>query len=32
MLTITDTAREKFKELMQEHQGKYLRVIFEGFG
>lgn len=32
MLTITDAAREKFKELMQEHHGKYLRVIFEGFG
>lgn len=32
MLTITDTAREKFKELMKEHTGKFLRVVFEGFG
>ncbi len=32
MLTITDTAREKFKELMTEHPGKFLRVVFEGFG
>ncbi len=32
MLKITDTAREKFKELMKEHTGKFLRVVFEGFG
>ena len=32
MLNITDGARDKIKELMQEHPGKYLRVIFEGFG
>lgn len=32
MLTITDNAREKFKELMKEHDGKFLRVVFEGFG
>ena len=32
MLTITDTARDKFKELMKEHTGKFLRVVFEGFG
>lgn len=32
MLTITDTARDKFKELMKEHEGKFLRVVFEGFG
>ena len=32
MLTITDSAREKFKELMTEHDGKFLRVVFEGFG
>jgi hypothetical protein len=32
MLQITDTAREKFKELMKEHTGKFLRVVFEGFG
>lgn len=32
MLQITDVARDKIKELMQEHPGKQLRVIFEGFG
>lgn len=32
MLSITDTARDKLKELMKEHSGKYLRVVFEGFG
>ncbi len=32
MLQITDAAREKFKELMKEHTGKFLRVVFEGFG
>jgi Fe-S cluster assembly iron-binding protein IscA len=32
MLTITDTARDKFKELMQEQPGRFLRVVFEGFG
>lgn len=32
MLTMTDEARDKFKEFMKQHEGKYLRVIFEGFG
>lgn len=32
MLTMTDNARDKFKELMAEHPDKYLRVVFEGFG
>ena len=32
MIKVTDTARDKFKELMQEHPGKFLRVVFEGFG
>lgn len=32
MLKITDAARDKFKVLMQEHEGKTLRVVFEGFG
>ncbi len=32
MISITDVAREKLKELMKEHIGKNLRVIFEGFG
>jgi len=32
MLKITDLARDKIKELMQEHPDRYLRVVFEGFG
>ncbi len=32
MLKITDGARDKIKELMQEHPDKHLRVVFEGFG
>lgn len=32
MLTMTDKARDKFKELLADHPGKHLRVIFEGFG
>lgn len=32
MLTITDAARDQFKEVMKEHGGKFLRVVFEGFG
>lgn len=32
MLKITDIARDKIKELMQEHPDKCLRIIFEGFG
>jgi Fe-S cluster assembly iron-binding protein IscA len=32
MLKITDAARDKFKELLKEHEGKCLRIVFEGFG
>jgi len=32
MLKITDIARDKIKELMQEHPDKHLRIVFEGFG
>ena len=32
MLTITETAREQFEQLLQENPGKFLRVVFEGFG
>lgn len=32
MLTISETAREQFKEVMKEYPGKILRVVFEGFG
>jgi hypothetical protein len=32
MMQMTDVARDKIKELMQEHPGKHLRIILEGFG
>ena len=32
MLTITETAREQFEQLLQENPEKFLRVVFEGFG
>lgn len=32
MLIITDSAREQFREIMQQNPDKYLRVVFEGFG
>ncbi len=32
MITVTDAAKEKLKELMLEHNDKYLRVVFQGFG
>ena len=32
MLTITDTARDQIKEVLKEHPGKIVRVVFEGFG
>lgn len=32
MMQMTDVAREKIKELMQEHPGKHLRIVLEGFG
>ncbi len=32
MLNITDSARDKFKELMKNYPDKCLRVVFEGFG
>jgi len=32
MLTITDSAREQFKQIMQQHPEKCLRLVFEGFG
>jgi Fe-S cluster assembly iron-binding protein IscA len=32
MLTISETAREQFKEVMKEYPDKILRVVFEGFG
>jgi len=32
MVIITDSAREQFKQIMQQNPDKCLRVIFEGFG
>lgn len=32
MMIITDTAREQFKQIMQQNPDKCLRVVFEGFG
>lgn len=32
MLKITDLARDKIKEALQQHPGKTLRVFFDGFG
>jgi len=32
MLQISDSARDKLKEVMKEHAGKCLRIISEGFG
>ncbi len=32
MLTITEAAREKFKEVLMEYPDKVLKVVFEGFG
>lgn len=32
MLSVSEVARERFKEVLQEYPGKVLRVVFEGFG
>lgn len=32
MLTITDTARDNFEQILKENPGKTVRVVFEGFG
>lgn len=32
MLTMTETASENFKQILEENPGKSVRVIFEGFG
>jgi len=31
-MQITDTAREHLAETLKDHPGKYLRVVFQGFG
>jgi len=32
MLKITDLARDKIKEVLQQQPGRTLRVFFEGYG
>ncbi len=32
MIEITDLAKNKLLEVLSQNPGKYLRVIFEGFG
>jgi len=32
MITITDSARDKLKEKLVAHPGKYLRIMTQGFG
>ncbi len=32
MVQITDTARDKFKEILDQNSGKYLRIFIQGMG
>ncbi len=32
MVQITDTARDKIKEVLDENAGKYLRIFIKGIG
>jgi len=32
MINITDTAKGKLQEVLDKNPGKYLRVVFQGFG
>jgi Fe-S cluster assembly iron-binding protein IscA len=32
MVEITDVAKDKLKELLDENPGKYLRIVMEGVG
>ena len=32
MLEITDMARDKLKEILEQNEGKYLRVLLQGVG
>jgi Fe-S cluster assembly iron-binding protein IscA len=32
MINITDTARDKIKEVLDQNEGKYLRINLEGVG
>ena len=32
MIEITDTARDKIKEILNQNSGKYLRIFLDGAG
>jgi Fe-S cluster assembly iron-binding protein IscA len=32
MLEITDMARDKLKEILEQNEGKYLRILLQGVG
>ncbi len=32
MVEITDVAKDKIKEVLNEYPGKYLRIVLEGIG
>lgn len=32
MVEITDTARDKLKEILEQNEGKDLRILFQGVG
>ena len=32
MIKVTDVARDKLKEALNEYPGKYLRIVIEGYG
>jgi Fe-S cluster assembly iron-binding protein IscA len=32
MVQITDTARDKIKEILDQNSGKYLRIFIQGMG
>jgi len=32
MIEITDSAKDKIKEVLDSNEGKYLRIVFDGVG
>jgi hypothetical protein len=32
MIKVTDVARDKLKEALNDYPGKYLRIVIEGYG
>ena len=32
MVEITDTARDKLKEILEQNEGKHLRILLQGVG